>query len=66
MTADAVAGMLSASFALCYSVSQVQFVLFMKLLPALARLDAPKSAREFENAMRGGTYGAASRHRRGG
>ena len=44
--------MLSASFALCYSVSQVQFVLFMKLLPKLARLDAPKAAREFEDAMR--------------
>ena len=44
--------MLSASFALCYSVSQVQFVLFMKLLPSLARIDAPKAAREFEDAMR--------------
>ena len=44
--------MLSASFALCYSVSQVQFVLFMKLLPKLASLDAPKAAREFEDAMR--------------
>jgi putative transport protein len=52
VTADQVAGMLSASFALCYSVSQVQFVLFMKLLPTLARLDAPKAAREFENGMR--------------
>ena len=52
VTAEAVAGMLSASFALCYSVSQVQFVLFMKLLPKLASLDAPKAAREFEDAMR--------------
>lgn len=52
VTADTVVGMLSASFALCYAVSQVQFVLFMKLLPSLARLDAPKAAREFEDAMR--------------
>ena len=51
-SAEQVAGMLSASFALCYSVSQVQFVLFMKLLPSLARFDAPKAAREFEDAMR--------------
>ena len=31
----------------------VQFVLFMKLLPKLAGIDAPKAAREFEDAMRG-------------
>ena len=48
-----VAGMLSAAFALCYAATQVQFVLFMKVLPKLAGFDAPKSAREFEAAMRG-------------
>ena len=48
-----VAGMLSASFALCYAATQVQFVLFMKLLPRLAGFDAPKAAHEFEAAMRG-------------
>lgn len=46
-----VAGMLSASFALCYAATQVQFVLFMKLLPRLAGFDAPKAAHEFEAAM---------------
>jgi len=50
---ETVAGMLSASFALCYAATQVQFVLFMKILPALAGFDAPKAAREFEDAMRG-------------
>lgn len=51
LAAEDVVGMLSASFALCYAVTQVQFVLFMKLLPTLARIDAPKEAREFEAAM---------------
>jgi putative transport protein len=50
---ETVAGMLSASFALCYAATQVQFVLFMKILPSLARFDAPRAAREFEEAMRG-------------
>jgi putative transport protein len=53
VSAESVAGMLSAAFALCYAATQVQFVLFMKLLPKLAGFDAPKAAREFEDAMRG-------------
>ena len=53
VTVESVVGMLSASFALCYAATQVQFVLFMKLLPTLAGIDAPKAAREFEEAMRG-------------
>jgi putative transport protein len=53
VSAESVTGMLSASFALCYAATQVQFVLFMKLLPRLAGIDAPKAAREFEAAMRG-------------
>ena len=44
---DLIAGALSAAFALCYAVSEVQFVLFMKWLPGLARIDAPRAAREF-------------------
>ena len=48
-----VAGMLSAAFALCYAATQVQFVLFMKILPRLAGFDAPKAAHDFEAAMRG-------------
>ena len=44
---------LSAAFALCYTVSQVQFVLLMKLLPGLARFDAPKAAEAFEASVRG-------------
>jgi putative transport protein len=53
VSGETVAGMLSASFALCYAATQVQFVLFMKILPKLAGVDAPKAAREFEAAMRG-------------
>jgi putative transport protein len=53
VSADSVAGMLSASFAVCYAATQVQFVLFVKILPKLAGFDAPKAAREFESAMRG-------------
>jgi putative transport protein len=53
MSVESVAGMLSASFAVCYAATQVQFVLFMKLLPRLAGIDAPRAAREFEDAMRG-------------
>jgi putative transport protein len=48
-----VTGALSAAFALCYTVSQVQFVLLMKLLPKLARFDAPAEAHAFEMSMRG-------------
>jgi putative transport protein len=50
---ESVVGMLSAAFALCYAATQVQFVLFMKVLPRLAGIDAPKAAREFESEMRG-------------
>jgi putative transport protein len=49
-----VTGALSAAFALCYTVSQVQFVLFMKLMPRLAGFDAPKEARAFEASIRRG------------
>jgi putative transport protein len=48
-----VTGALSAAFGLCYSVSQVQFVLLMKLMPKLAGFDAPKEAKAFETSMRG-------------
>ncbi|MFC4314088.1 aspartate:alanine exchanger family transporter [Steroidobacter flavus] len=48
-----VTGALSAAFALCYTVSQVQFVLLMKLLPKFARFDAPAEAQAFEKSMRG-------------
>src|SRR5262245_54973704 len=48
-----VTGALSAAFALCYTVSQVQFVLLMKLMPKLAGFDAPKEAKAFEASMRG-------------
>lgn len=47
-----VTGTLSAAFALCYAFAQVQYVLFMRFLPALARLDAPAEARAFESSMR--------------
>jgi putative transport protein len=50
-SAELVAGALSAAFALCYAVSEVQFVLFMKWLPGLARIDAPRAAREFTSAI---------------
>ncbi|HKE86803.1 MAG TPA: TrkA C-terminal domain-containing protein [Vicinamibacterales bacterium] len=50
---ELVTGTLSAAFALCYTVSQVQFVLFMKVLPALGHFDAPEAARTFLAAMRG-------------
>jgi putative transport protein len=53
VSVESVAGMLSAAFALCYAATQVQFVLFMKILPRLTGIDAPKAAREFEAAMRG-------------
>jgi len=53
VSVESVVGMLSASFALCYAATQVQFVLFMKVLPTLASIDAPKAARQFEAAMRG-------------
>ena len=53
-TRELVTASLSAAFALCYTVSQVQFVLLMRLMPKLARFDAPKAAQEFETSMRGG------------
>lgn len=53
VSVESVTGMLSAAFALCYAATQVQFVLFMKVLPKLAGIDAPKAARDFEAAMRG-------------
>jgi uncharacterized transporter YbjL len=52
-SADIVTATLAAAFALCYTVSQVQFVLLMKLLPRLARFDAPAAAQAFEASMRG-------------
>jgi putative transport protein len=53
VSVESVTGMLSAAFALCYAATQVQFVLFMKILPRLAGIDAPKEARAFEAEMRG-------------
>lgn len=53
VSVESVTGMLSAAFALCYAATQVQFVLFMKVLPRLTGIDAPKEARAFEAAMRG-------------
>jgi putative transport protein len=50
---EQLAGNLSAAFALCYSVSQIEFVLLMKALPAIARLDAAGIAHEFLASMRG-------------
>ena len=52
---DLVFAALSAAFALCYTVSQVQFVLLMRLMPKLARFDAPAAARAFEDSMRAGS-----------
>jgi putative transport protein len=52
-SAEIVTATLAAAFALCYTVSQVQFVLLMKLLPSLARFDAPAAAKAFEASMRG-------------
>lgn len=52
-SAELVTATLAAAFALCYTVSQVEFVLIMKLLPAMARFDAPAAAKKFEAAMRG-------------
>lgn len=49
-----VTGALSAAFALCYTVSQVQFVLLMKLMPKLAGFDAPAEAKKFEASMSAG------------
>ena len=49
---EQITGTLSAAFALCYAVAQVQYVLFMKWLPGLARIDAPAEALAFESTMR--------------
>ena len=46
---------LSAAFALCYTVSQVLFVVLMKLMPTLAGFDPAAAARDFEAAMRRGS-----------
>jgi putative transport protein len=54
-TVTLLTGTLSAAFALCYTVSEVQFILFMKWLPGLARIDAPAEARNFESSMRSGS-----------
>lgn len=53
-SAALVTGALSAAFALCYTVSQVEFVLLMKLMPKLAGFDAPVEAKKFEQSMAGG------------
>lgn len=53
-TVALVTGALSAAFALCYTVSQVQFVLLMKLMPKLAGFDAPAEAKKFEASMSAG------------
>jgi len=52
-SAEIVTATLAAAFALCYTVSQVQFVVLMKVLPAMARFDAPAAARAFEASVRG-------------
>jgi putative transport protein len=51
-TVETVTATMAAAFALCYTVSQVQFVLLMKLMPTLARFDAPAAGRAFEASMR--------------
>ena len=51
-TMDRVTATMAAAFALCYTVSQVQFVLLMKLMPKLAGFDAPAAGRAFEASMR--------------
>lgn len=50
-SADLVSGMLAASFALAYTLGEVQYVLFMKALPALGGFDAPAAARDFERSI---------------
>jgi putative transport protein len=50
-TREAVVANLAAAFALCYTVSQVQFVVLMKLMPRLAGFDAVKAARDFLASM---------------
>ncbi len=52
---ELVTAAMSAAFALCYTVSQVQFVLQMKLMPKLAGFDAPGAARAFESSMNAGS-----------
>src|SRR4029453_6747648 len=51
---DAVAATLAAAFALCYTVSEVQYVLYMKWLPGLARFDAPAEAKAFSASLSSG------------
>jgi putative transport protein len=50
-TAAMVTGTLAAAFALCYAISEVQYVLFMKWLPAMAGFDAAERAQAFEHGM---------------
>jgi putative transport protein len=50
-TVETVTATMAAAFALCYTVSQVQFVLLMKLLPTLAGFDAPAAGRKFEASI---------------
>lgn len=42
---------LSAAFALCYALAQVQFVLLWRLWPKLAGFDAPAAAQKFEESI---------------
>ena len=51
---DTVAATLAAAFALCYTVSEVQYVLFMKWLPNLGGFDAPAEAKAFSASLSGG------------
>jgi putative transport protein len=51
---DVVAATLAAAFALCYTVSEVQYVLFMKWLPKLGGFDAPAEAKAFSASLSGG------------
>jgi putative transport protein len=54
VSVELVTGTLTAAFALCYMVSEVQYVLFMKWLPGLAGFDAPAAARDFQKAVQAG------------
>jgi putative transport protein len=45
-------GTLAAAFALCYAISEVQYVLFMKWLPSMAGFDAAACAQSFEAGMK--------------
>jgi putative transport protein len=49
---SSVVGNLSAAFALGYTVAEIVFVLYMRLLPRMAGFDARAAGREFEAEMR--------------